>query len=405
MIDKLIIDKSYRNLISNLDVDEFNKFFQFKHPNKPKPIGITTVPGFRPKSRHDIKSSEIRQCAFCVLVTTFGEVEWPDSLDLESGIFTYYGDNRSPGNLINETQVGGNLYLEFIFENLHQNNRKIIQPLLCFEKYLLKEGGSFMRFLGLAAPGATGLASDEDLVGVWKISNGKRFQNYKSTHTILDEQVLDRRWLEDLVNGIPSFESEYCPKSWKKWISTGVYQPLQAKNEFVVRSKENQLSSNKDEDIILKTLLTEFTDRDFEFAAKEIIQFINPNFRNLSVTQKTQDGGRDVVGKYFIGHDQHEIILDAIAEAKFYNPYSKSRNSVGVGEMKRLISRLKDNDIGVFITTSYFATQVQEELNKDKRPILLISGGDIARILIKNGLSNASNLKNWITSIKNKEVI
>lgn len=48
---------------------------------------------------------------------------------------------------------------------------------------------------------------------------------------------------------------------------------------------------------------------------------------------------------------------------------------------------------------------VQEELNKDKRPILLISGGDIARILIKNGLSNASNLKNWITSIKNKEVI
>jgi len=402
MINKLIIDNSYRNLIQKRDVDEFNNFFQFKHPKKPKPIGITTVPGFRPKSRHDIESSEIRQCAFCVLVTTYGEVEWPDSLDLESGIFTYYGDNKSPGNLINETTVGGNLFLEFIFEQLHNNNRKIIQPLLCFESYKPKSGGSYMKFLGLAAPGATGLSTDEDLVGVWKISDGKRFQNYKSIFTILDEQCVMRAWLEDMVNGIPSFESQYCPKSWKKWIDTGIYQPLQAKNEFVARSKEIQLPTNEEEENILKILLTEFNDRDFEFASKDIIQFLNPNFRNLSVTAQTQDGGMDVIGKYYIGHDQHEIILDLIAEAKFYNPQS---SYIDGDVMKRLISRLKETDIGIFITTSYFSVPLQKELNEDKRPILLISGGDIARILIKNGLRNIIDLKHWINSIKNKEVI
>jgi hypothetical protein len=402
MINKLIIDKSYRNLIHKRDVDEFNNFFQFKHPKKSKPIGITTVPGFRPKSRHDIESSEIRQCAFCVLVTTYGEVEWPDSLDPEAGIFTYYGDNKSPGNLINETTVGGNLYLEFIFEHLHNNNRKKIQPLLCFESYKPKSGGSYMRFLGLAAPGATDLSTDEDLVGVWKISDGKRFQNYKSILTILDEQFVEQAWLEDMVNGIYSFESQYCPKSWKKWIDTGIYQPLQAKNEFVVRSKEIQLPTNEEEKNILKILLTEFNDRDFEFAAKDIIQFLNSNFRNLSVTPKIKDGGMDVIGKYYIGHDQHQIILDLIAEAKFYN--SNNKVSVGVSDMKRLISRLKETDIGVFITSSYFGTQVQGELNRDRRPILLISGGDIARILIKNGLSNNLNLKNWINSIKSKNV-
>ena len=36
MINKLIIDKSYRNLIHKRDVDEFNNFFQFKHPKKSK---------------------------------------------------------------------------------------------------------------------------------------------------------------------------------------------------------------------------------------------------------------------------------------------------------------------------------------------------------------------------------
>ena len=31
------------------------------------------------------------------------EPEWPDFLDIETGIFTYYGDNRTPGHTLLDT--------------------------------------------------------------------------------------------------------------------------------------------------------------------------------------------------------------------------------------------------------------------------------------------------------------
>jgi hypothetical protein len=54
-----------------------------------------------------------------------------------------------------------------------------------------------------------------------------------------------------------------------------------------------------------------------------------------------------------------------------------------VAPMMRLIARLKHRDVGVFVTTSYFEQQVQQELIEDGHPVLLISGGDIARLLIR----------------------
>lgn len=50
------------------------------------------------------------------------ELEWPDFLDEETGVFRYYGDNRQPGN------------------------------------------GRNIQFLGLAAPGNSNISPDRDLV-------------------------------------------------------------------------------------------------------------------------------------------------------------------------------------------------------------------------------------------------
>ena len=33
-----------------------------------------------------------------VLYSTGEEIDWPDSVDLETGTFTYYGENRTPGS-------------------------------------------------------------------------------------------------------------------------------------------------------------------------------------------------------------------------------------------------------------------------------------------------------------------
>src|SRR5687767_5521434 len=38
------------------------------------------------------------QISHCILYSSLGDVDWPDELDLQTGRFTYYGDNKTPGN-------------------------------------------------------------------------------------------------------------------------------------------------------------------------------------------------------------------------------------------------------------------------------------------------------------------
>src|SRR5687767_1149940 len=42
-------------------------------------------------------------CRLIVLFSTFAEPDWPDGLDVETGQFTYYGDNRRPGHELHDT--------------------------------------------------------------------------------------------------------------------------------------------------------------------------------------------------------------------------------------------------------------------------------------------------------------
>jgi hypothetical protein len=54
-----------------------------------------------------------------VLYTSGAEPDWPDALDPHTGAFTYFGDNRSPGRLLEDTPRGGNLLLSRAFERAH----------------------------------------------------------------------------------------------------------------------------------------------------------------------------------------------------------------------------------------------------------------------------------------------
>ena len=389
----LRLDSLYRNTNNwKNPEDQFNVFFRFVDGK-----GINNVSGFRPKSRLDISNTEIINCAFCVLITNLGELEWPDEINLETGIFTYYGDNRVPGSAIDATPVGGNKLLQVTYENLHTSSRDLIKPFLCFEAVKTKEG-SYMKFLGLAAPGGQGISSVDDLVAVWKIKDKKRFQNYRSIFTILNEGEISKLWLEDLVNGIKPHESKYVPTSWSYWVKTGIYKAMECKSEINPRTKSDQLPASNDEIRILEYLFQNLSDREFEYAAAEIVRLLDPAFKDLLVTQASKDGGRDVIGKYYLGHAGHQIRLSAYVEAKKW----KIESSIGVKPMMRLISRLKHRDIGVFITTSFFDQQIQKELIEDGHPVMLISGGDISRLIIKSELSSPSVLLAWVDAIKLK---
>ena len=160
----------------------------------------------------------MEKAAFVILITNFGEPEWPDDVDKESGTFTYYGDQRLPERGLTDTRIGGNRFLEWAFGRTHLQQRQQVPPVLCFEATADANGAPSMRFLGLAAPVAPAGASSEDLVAVWRLQDNRRFQNYRAQFAILDCGVVPWEWLDDLVAGIYSADSQHCPDAWRRWI-------------------------------------------------------------------------------------------------------------------------------------------------------------------------------------------
>lgn len=381
---ELRVDASYRDLANwNHPDDQFNRFFRFNDGR-----GIANAQGFRPKS---VKggSTAITACGFCVLVTTLREPEWPDSLDPDSGLFLYYGDNREPGKALTDTPVRGNLLLEQVFQRLHNGDRHSICPFLCFQKYSGADG-VYMRFLGLAVPGAHGVSSLDDLVAVWRRKDDTRFQNYKATFTILSDESVPHSWLEEIVAGMPPAEANGCPPAFAEWVKTARYTALVTETKVSPRRKIDQQPKTPNEQMILDKVAS-LTPRQFEFAAAELLPLIDARFINIKVTREVRDGGRDVLAEYEVGHGDHAIPLQVSVEAKLWSEAS----AVGVKPMMRLVSRLKHRDFGVFITTSYFDKTVQQELIEDGHPVILVSGGDIARILISKA-KGGPELEHWL---------
>lgn len=97
-----------------------------------KLMGCGNQGGFRPVSRTDAYGKKQKLPAYVVLVTSTREPEWPDFLDVETGVFHYYGDNRQAGTAIDGKP--GNRLLERVFELLHKKNKVKYLPFLFSNK-------------------------------------------------------------------------------------------------------------------------------------------------------------------------------------------------------------------------------------------------------------------------------
>lgn len=160
-----------------------------------------------------------------VLYTSGHNVDWPDELDVTTGTFTYYGDNRNPGRELHDTQRQGNLIRRDAFANAAggPDERALVPPFLLFEKASAQ--GRDVRFRGLMVPGSPLVLADEQLVAIWRNRSGQRFQNYRATFTVLDESVIDRLWIEQVLAGRPNVGA---PRAWVRWVAGGAYDALVA---------------------------------------------------------------------------------------------------------------------------------------------------------------------------------
>lgn len=346
--------------------------------------GIGNLGGFRTAGRGEDKK-------LVVLYTTGEDRDWPDHLDLSTGQFVYYGDNKTPGYDLHDTAPGGNRILRRVFELLHTvpNARMLIPPFFVFRKYPTTASSRSVQFKGLAAPGFPSLPSTSDLVAVWKTTGGQRFQNYRAVFTVLDVPTVSRAWLQDIAAGQTLGPS--APKAWIDWVQSGSYRPLASESTTVIRSAEEQLPDTSLKRELLGVVYDHFKESPvaFEAFAARIFQMHDQRVIIDEITRASVDGGRDAVGRYLLGLSDDPVYAEFSLEAKCYRPAlsGEGASTVGVREVSRLISRIKHRQFGVLVTTSVVGRQAYEEVREDKHPIIFLSGKDIAEILTANGFN------------------
>lgn len=357
--------------------------------------GSGNMGGFRVSGRGNTKN-------WVVLFTTGEDRDWPDSLDLNTGKLVYFGDNKTPGHELHDTLGGGNRVLRNAFARLHDaaSPRVDVSPFFVFKKHRTKNGARSVQFKGLAVPGFPGLSATEDLVAVWKATDGQRFQNYRSIFTILDAPVISRAWIADLAFGNASTNN--APAAWHEWQTSGTYRPLVAEATTVIRSVEQQNPATPLQTSILEYVWSHFKDAPiaFEAFAARIYQMTDARVIIDEITRGTIDGGRDATGRYLLGLPDDPVYVEFSLEAKCYRPSinGRSPNTVGVKEVSRLISRIRHRQFGVLVTTALVARQAYEEVRGDRHPILFISGRDIAEILISTGFNTVERVAALLAS-------
>ncbi|XQC05827.1 restriction endonuclease [Arcobacter cryaerophilus gv. pseudocryaerophilus] len=133
--------------------------------------------------------------------------------------------------------------------------------------------------------------------------------------------------------------------------------------------------------------------------AADIYQMTNKDIIIDEITRTTVDGGRDAIGRLKIGLNDDPIYVNFALEAKLYNPgINGNRNTVGVKEVSRLISRIRNRQFGVLVTTSAIAKQAYTEVREDGHPIIFISGKNIIDILIEKGINSKESLIKFLMS-------
>lgn len=349
--------------------------------------------GFRIPHRSD------RSVPYIGLFLSGYEPSWPDNFDCETGILIYYGDNREGGRDIEKTSIGGNKLLHRMFDDLKKGGAALnnIPPIFVFQK---EPVGWDVVFLGLAVPGVKDVHEDEYFTTVWRTKEGVRFPNYVAKFTVLDlgGEYVSREWIEALMDDSPQ-KDKLAPSAWASFLKKGLngITPLRSPTVEDYPGKESMLPDDPDGMRMLRIIHSKYGKKDptgFEKLAIRIMHMMDSKYENIDKTRPTRDGGRDAVADYVIESPcGNRIVVECAMEAKCYDP---DAHSVGVRETSRLISRIRNRQFGVLITTSFISKSAYSEIKEDGHPILLCTGRDVVKILKEKEGLDSSNLELWL---------
>jgi hypothetical protein len=330
-----------------------------------------------------------------LLYTSGADPDWPDALDPETGLFTYFGDNKQPGSQLHDTRRGGNELLRFSFDAIHAYPpaRHQVPPFFVFRKATPGPGRD-VEFLGVAVPGGADVAPLDDLVAVWRTKAGQRFQNYQATFTVLDAAAVPRAWIVELDAG--NSTGPNSPQVFRQWVDKGIYRPLESPRTISFRTPADQAPASAQDAALVQALYEHFSPDPYRFEACAIELWKMAAKESVSVvaTRRTRDSGRDAYGIYSIGPSGDRVHLDFSLEAKCYKP----GRGCGVKDTSRLISRLRHRHFGVFVTASHVGPQPYQEIREDGHPVVILAGRDIAELLKQHGISTVAAVQSWLAA-------
>lgn len=308
---------------------------------------------------------------------------WDDLVDLPRGRIVYWGDAKFDNRTVD--QFVGNRALRDAFNQVLDSRLDLVPPVLHFSK----RSTGVVRFNGLCVI--------DRLELTWFEHHGRPVRNYRAHLTILDEEFVDVDWIHWRMQATSRAElAGNGPHSWQRF-QDGVIDRLRVWAPLV-RSTSAQLPPAGSGDGTLLAQLVNLTPTGFEAAVVTIFRELDEVRHNITRTRPTADGGFDFVGSFTLPPPlQYEIPL--LGEAKRY----ARTTAVGPKDVSRLVARLSRGQYGIFVTTSYFTKQAQEEVLEDRYPATLIAGADLVRIMREMRVARGSEISpSWLRSVQSE---
>jgi restriction endonuclease Mrr len=188
-----------------------------------------------------------------------------------------------------------------------------------------------------------------------------------------------------------------APSSWNQYKKGNTIKLQVWKHK--IRSLSEQLPEQSSEDAKILDQLVYLTPTEFEAVTVAIFKQLKDVTHTITQTRPTKDGGFDFTGHFSLPYPlSYDIRF--LGEAKKYN----RGNGVQPKHVSRLVARLSRGEYGIFVTTSYYTKQAQEEVFQDGYPVKLFSGIDLVFLLRELRLAQGDQIKSErINTVLNKE--
>jgi len=307
---------------------------------------------------------------------------WDDLVDIHHGRIVYWGDAKWDA-VRTVDDFPGNRALRDAYNRVLDSQLALVPPILHFSK----RATGVLTFNGLCAL--------ERLELTWFEDHGRPVRNYRAHLTILDEEYVDVTWLHSRMKARSRGDlTGPSPRAWRRY-QDGVIDRLRVWAPLV-RTQNAQLPASGTTDATLLGQLVALTPVAFEAAVVSLLNELDEVRHNITRTRPTADGGFDFFGSFTLPPPiQYEIPFRG--EAK---KYARS-TAVGPKDVSRLVARLSRGQYGIFVTTSYFTKQTQEEVLEDRYPTTLVAGADLVRIMRELRIATGSEIRpTWLRAVE-----